>query len=150
VVTLEPLTDANRAEALALRVPPDQLRFVSSVEDSLREALEHPAAHASCWLIRADRVPVGFAMTAEDVDDPTEYFPNYLWKLLIDADHQRHGHGTAALALIADHFRARPGVTFLTVMAGQGPGSPIPFYERNGFVRTGEVYDDEAVLRLAL
>ena len=30
-----------------------------------------------------------------------------------------------------------------------GEGSPIPFYERYGFERTGEiVYDDEVLLRL--
>ena len=35
--------------------------------------------------------------------------------------------------------------------AGQGDGSPIPFYERYGFVRTGEVvFDDEVLLRLEL
>jgi len=34
--------------------------------------------------------------------------------------------------------------------AGQGDGSPIVFYERYGFERTGEVSDDEVVLRLRL
>ena len=34
--------------------------------------------------------------------------------------------------------------------AGQGEGSPIPFYERYGFVRTGEIVDDEVLLRLDL
>lgn len=33
--------------------------------------------------------------------------------------------------------------------AGQGDGSPIPFYERYGFVRTGGVvFDGEVLLRL--
>jgi hypothetical protein len=33
--------------------------------------------------------------------------------------------------------------------AGQGDGSPIPFYERYGFERTGAiVFDDEVLLRL--
>ena len=40
----------------------------------------------------------------------------------------------------------------LTTSAGQGDGSPITFYERMGFERTGEVHSDEVhsevVLRL--
>jgi hypothetical protein len=39
----------------------------------------------------------------------------------------------------------------LTTSAGQGDGSPIPFYERYGFERTGEVvFDNEVKLRLKL
>jgi hypothetical protein len=42
-------------------------------------------------------------------------------------------------------------VEVLTTSAGQGDGSPIPFYERYGFVRTGDVvFDDEVLLRLGL
>jgi diamine N-acetyltransferase len=49
VVSLRPLTDANRREVLALRVAPRQQGFVSSVADSLREAAEHPDVHALYW-----------------------------------------------------------------------------------------------------
>jgi hypothetical protein len=35
--------------------------------------------------------------------------------------------------------------------AGEGEGTPIPFYERYGFVRTGElVFEREVLLRLDL
>ena len=63
---------------------------------------------------------------------------------------QRQGFGTAALDLIVEYFRGRPGVEVLTTSAGQGVGSPIAFYERYGFERTGEVSEDEVVLRLKL
>ena len=42
------------------------------------------------------------------------------------------------------------GVKVLTTSAGQGDGSPITFYERYGFERTGEVSDGEVLLRLTL
>ncbi len=49
-----------------------------------------------------------------------------------------------------EYFRGR-GVDALWTSAGQGKGSPIPFYERYGFVQTGEiVFDDEVLLRLEL
>ena len=38
----------------------------------------------------------------------------------------------------------------LNTSAGQGDGSPITFYERYGFERTGEILFDEVMLRLKL
>ena len=58
--------------------------------------------------------------------------------------------GTAALDLVSTYFRDR-GNTEMWTTAGEGEGSPIPFYERYGFVRTGDiVFDDEVLLRLDL
>ena len=57
---------------------------------------------------------------------------------------------TATLDLIVEYFRGRPGVEVLNTSAGQGDGSPIGFYERYGFERTGEVRFGEVMLRLTL
>jgi diamine N-acetyltransferase len=150
VVSLRPLSESNRQAVEALRVSPRQEQFVSGVADSLQEAAEHPDAHAIYWAVYADDTPVGFVMIADEVSSP-EYFPHYLWKLLIDQRYQRQGFGTATLDLIVDYFRRRPGVELLTTSAGQGDGSPIAFYERYGFQRTGEiVFDQEVLLQLKL
>jgi len=149
VVSLRPITPANRQAVEALRVSASQEQFVSGVPESLAEAAAHPDAHALYWAVYADDTPVGFVMIADEVDNP-EYIPQFLWKLFIDARYQRHGFGTAALDLIVEYFRGRPGVDVLTTSAGQGDGSPIPFYERYGFERTGEMHENEVVLRLKL
>jgi diamine N-acetyltransferase len=149
VVSLRPLSESDRQAVEALRVSPSQERFVSSVADSLLEAAEHPGAHAMYWVVHDDDTPVGFVMIADEVEGP-DYIPQYLWKLLIDERHQRQGFGTATLDLIVEFFRGRPGVEVLTTSAGQGDGSPIAFYERYGFERTGEVSYGEVVLRLRL
>jgi diamine N-acetyltransferase len=149
VVSLRPLSAANRAAAEALRVAPGQERFVSGVAESVREAAEHPDAHALYWVVYDDETPVGFVMIADEVASP-DYRPHYLWKLLIDERHQRRGLGSATLDLVVEYFRGRPGVEALTTSAVQGDGSPIAFYERYGFRRTGEVVDGEVLLRLAL
>ena len=88
-------------------------------------------------------------MIADEVDGPP-YIPHYLWKLLIDEHHQRKGYGTATLDLIVEYFRGRPGVEVIWTSAGQGEGSPIPFYERYGFEQTGELDEDEIKLRLTI
>ena len=148
-VSLRPIGESNRQAIEALRVSPSQQRFVSGVAESLREAADHPDAHALYWAVYADDTPVGFVMIADEVES-AEYVPHYLWKLLIDERYQGRGFGTATLDLIVEYFRGRPGVEVLTTSARQGDGSPIGFYERYGFQRTGEVSDDEVVLRLRL
>ena len=148
-VSLRPITDANRQAVEALRVAPAQQRFVGGVVESLRQAAEHPGAHAIAWAIHAGETPVGFVMIADEVDSP-DYIPQFLWKLLIDERHQGKGYGTATLDLVVEYFRARPGVGEVRTSAGQGEDSPIPFYERYGFVRTGELHDDEVMLKLVL
>lgn len=150
MITLRPLDDANRDAVLALRVTPEQLAFVSSVEDSLREAAEEPGGRAIQWVLYDGENPVGFVMISDEVEGPG-YIAQYLWKLLIDERYQRRGYGTAALDLVAEYFRGRPGVEVMWTSAGEGAGSPIPFYERYGFERTGDiVFDEEVLLRLRL
>jgi diamine N-acetyltransferase len=148
-VHLRPLTADNRAELVALRLAPGQDRFVNPVAEALAEAEDEPGGRAIQFGLYDRDTPVGFVMISDEVDGPG-YIAQYLWKLLIDAGHQRRGYGTAALDLVSAYFR-RPGVDVLWTSAGQGEGSPIPFYERYGFVRTGDiVFDDEVLLRLDL
>ena len=152
----EILSDGDRAAALALRVGRGQELFVASVEESLREAVEYPEACARYWTINDGHEVVGFLMLsdgiAEDVlaADPTLVGPYFLWRLLIDASKQHRGYGTAALDALVEYVRDRPGADALLTSAGQGEGSPQPFYERYGFVPTGEVHEGEVVLRLDL
>jgi diamine N-acetyltransferase len=149
MVSLRPITDANRQAVLALRVSPAQEQFVSNVAESLVEAAAEPGGRAIQWALYDNETPVGFVMISDEVDGP-EYIPHFLWKLLIDERHQRRGYGTAALDLVVEYFRER-GVTVVSTTAEPGEGSPIPFYERYGFVRTGElVFDGEILFELRL
>ena len=149
MISLRPITDANRQEVEALRVSPGQEQFVSNVVESLQEAAEYPGAHAIYWAIYAEETPVGFVMIADEVDSP-DYIPQFLWKLLIDERHQGRGYGKATLDLVVEYFRGRPGVEAVTTSAVPGEGSPVTFYEQYGFVRTGEIDDGEIVLRLKI
>lgn len=70
VVSLRPITDANRAQVEALSVSELQQQFVSSVTDSLREAADDIGGRAIHWAIYADETPVGFVMISDEVDGP--------------------------------------------------------------------------------
>jgi diamine N-acetyltransferase len=75
-VSLEEITDQNRAAVLALAAAPGQERFVSSVEDSLAAAADYPEARS--WyraVFAADEPggPVGFViMSWNCVPQPPE------------------------------------------------------------------------------
>ena len=149
MITLRPLTDDDRAALEALQIEPSQERFVNNVSEALEEAAQEPGGRAIQFGLYDDDTPVGFVMISDEVDGPP-YIAHFLWKLLIDRGRQREGYGTAALNLVSSYFRDR-GNREMWTTAGEGDGSPIPFYERYGFVRTGDiVFDNEVLLRLDL
>jgi catechol 2,3-dioxygenase-like lactoylglutathione lyase family enzyme len=79
------------------------------------------------------------------IDKPTPDGPRFLTVGLKGGK----GFGTATLDLLLEYFRGRPGVEVLTTSAAPGDGSPVTFYKRYGFERTGEVMFEEVLLREA-
>jgi diamine N-acetyltransferase len=151
-VTLRPIDDANRAAVAALRVTPVQDEYVGGVADSLAEAAETPGACPWYRAVYAGDEPVGFVMISDNIPAgrPEYLGPYFLWRLLIDARWQGRGLGAAALDLIVDYLRTRPGAHTLLTSFHAGPDSPEGFYLRYGFVPTGQVFDGEQVLALTL
>jgi hypothetical protein len=83
VVTLREITNGNREAVLALRVAPEQERFVGSVHGALDDAAEYP--HAKPWYraVYAGDDPVGFVMVSWNVQPrpPDIIGPWFLWKI---------------------------------------------------------------------
>jgi diamine N-acetyltransferase len=152
MVTLREITDSNRDGILRLAVTPEQIDLVDSVALSLGEAARKPEACPWFRAIYAGQTPVGFVMITDGVaaGNPEFSDPYYLWRLLIDAGQQRRGYGTAALELVVEYVRGRPGAVELVTSAVPGEGSPMPFYERFGFHPTGAMHGDEHVFVLSL
>ena len=149
-VTLREITDANRDAVTALRVGPGQDRFVGGVEESIREAAETPEGAPWYRAIYAGDEPVGFVMLSWNVTpQPGIIGPWFLWRLLIDERFQGRGFGREALRLVVELIRAE-GATALLTSYQPGDGEPWPFYEKFGFVPTGEIDGTEVVLRLDL
>lgn len=149
-ITLREITDDNRDAVTRLRVAPDQTRFVASVEKSFTDAAEAPEANPWFRAIYAGDEPVGFVMLSWDVTPaPGILGPWFLWRLLIDERHQRKGYGRATVERIVEIIRTE-GATELLTSYVPGDGEPWPFYRAFGFEPTGEIEDDEIVLRLDL
>ncbi|HEX6868936.1 MAG TPA: hypothetical protein VF119_09030, partial [Candidatus Limnocylindrales bacterium] len=84
-------TDEDRAAARSVRGRPGDERFVSSVDDSFRDAIDDARACPRMWTVHdaASGELVGFAMISDDIPaetlaaDPDLIGPYYLWRLLI-------------------------------------------------------------------
>lgn len=151
-VTLREITAETVRAITALTVSAEQGRYVASNAVSLAQALFAPSA----WYraIYADETPVGFVMVHDETllsgaDRPAQPVVG-LWRYMIDQRCQGQGFGRAALLQVIEQFRGRPGITRLLTSCVPGPSSPQAFYERLGFVATGEMDEDEVVLALPL
>jgi diamine N-acetyltransferase len=82
-----------------------------------------------------------------DDDETPEYF---IWRFMIGEPYQGRGYGRQAIQRLVEYIKTRPGATELLVSCGEGPGSPKEFYLKQGFVPTGEVWDEEIALRMAI
>lgn len=144
-VTLREVTRETVVQICRLQVAPHQQGFVAPNAVSIAQAYFAPE---TAWFraIYADGTPVGFLMLEDDAANE-EYS---LWRFMIDARYQGMGFGRRALELLIDHVKTRPGAKALFTSCVPGDGSPCPFYERLGFVYTGEVDEDELVMRLDL
>lgn len=141
-VSLRPITSTNVREILDLRVSPEQEKFVAPNAYSLSEALFEPKA----WYraVYADETPVGFIMMEED-QEKGKY---YLWRFLIDAKYQGKGYGYQAIQLLIERVRQLPNAREMTLSYVPDLHSPQPFYQKLGFVDTGEADEDELIMRL--
>jgi diamine N-acetyltransferase len=147
-VTLREITADTLSAVLALEVAPEQRQFVAANARSIAQAHFEPAA----WFraVYAGDEPVGFAMLYDPTRASTPEMPGVcgLWRLMIDARHQRKGYGAIVLRQLIVHARALPGVTAFRVSYVPGDGDAGVFYRRHGFRDTGAVDDGEVVLEL--
>jgi len=137
---------------LHLRVAPGQERFVGSVLEAREEAAEYP--HAKPWYraVYAGDEPVGFAMVGWNVQpQPLDIIgPWLLWKIIVDRRYQGRGYGAEAVRQVAALVRAEGATELLTSYVPED-GGPAGFYQRLGFVLTGELDSNgEVIVRLAL
>jgi diamine N-acetyltransferase len=142
IVSLREVTRENLGAVLRLKVAPEQEKFVANNAVSIAQAHFYPE---TAWFraIYADETPVGFMMLSDDAAKP-EYF---LWRLMLDARYQKFGFAARAMELLFEYVRSRPGAKEIFTSCVPGEGSPFGFYEKLGFSDTGEMDEDEVVMR---
>lgn len=151
---LGPYTDVTLRE-----ITEDSVGAVCRLSDTLTEPQKYmvaPNAYSlaqalfskKAWYraIYAGKALVGFLMLYDDDEEPN-YF---LWRFMIAEPCQGRGYGAQAIQRLVEYVRTRPNAKELGVSCDVEPGSPQLFYEKQGFVSTGEFLGDELVLKMSL
>lgn len=143
-VTLREITAETVRAICRLEVRPEQRGYVAPNAVSIAQAHFQPRA----WFraVYAENDPVGFVM----LDENPEQGVYFLWRFMIAGEHQGRGFGRAALDLVVEHVRSRPGATELLSSYVPGEHGPRDFYLAYGFEETGETEGEEIVIRLPL
>ncbi|MEO5734862.1 MAG: GNAT family N-acetyltransferase, partial [Rubrivivax sp.] len=95
------------------------------------------------WALYEGETPVGLLLLydmRQDAEAPASEL--YVWRVMIDARHQRRGLGRQALQWAIEEAR-RWGVDAVGLSHQPLPGNAGPFYLKLGFSYTGEVDGDE-------
>jgi len=146
--TVRAVTADNAEELMKLQVAPGQRQFVSPVDRSLAQVAYEPLGRP-LGLYSGDTA-VGFMLLYDcrgDKDKPVSQL--YVWRLMVDARHQRLGHGEQAMRWVIEEAR-RMGMNEVGLSHVMRPGHAGPFYQQMGFVYTGETDGEEHKMLLLL
>ena len=149
-IELRSIDDTNKDAVASLAVSDAQKEYIASNASSLETARKEKYQNiARPFGIYADGALVGFAMFAfeQDAPDPDDRY--WLWRFMIDWHLQRRGYGSAALEAIIAYFRSQ-GADHILLSTEETNTAALSLYHKYGFVETGEMNDDEIVLRLTL
>ncbi|MEN8234487.1 MAG: GNAT family N-acetyltransferase [Actinomycetota bacterium] len=142
-VTLREITGENVRDIIKLDVAPHQKAFVAPNAISLAQY----GVTTKAWTraVYAGDTPVGYVLLSDD-DEKRRY---YLWRFMIDRCHQGRGLGAAAMGLVIDYVKGRPGAEGLYTSYVPISGGPEGFYKSLGFTDTGEEDEGEIETYLA-
>ena len=126
-VELRELTNENFIGVMNLEVAENQKKFVAP--NSVSMAVAHFSRYATMRGIFYGDEPVGFMMLADPVSGEEEFNGMYfLWRFMIDKNHQGKGYGRVALNLILEYVRNRPNAEYMYSSYEPGEFGPEKFY----------------------
>ena len=139
---LVPITNDNWQDALAIRVQPDRLAFVASIEPVALILLAKAAVNpdGQVWhplLLLADGVPVGIVGVGLRGDVA------WVHHVLISAQFQGQGHGRALMKLVAQWVPSTVTRLGLNVVPANEVGWAL--YESLGFETIGVTLDGQNI-----
>ena len=147
---LRTIDDTNKDAVELLEVSARQKLYIASNKKSLETATnEEYREIARPFAIYADGKLIGFTMFAFELTstDPNDRY--WLWRFMIDKNSQGNGYGSAALEKIIDYFKNH-GADHILLSTKENNTSAISLYHKYLFAETGEMNEDEIVLRLNL
>ena len=147
---LRTIDDTNKNAVELLEVLDSQKQYIASNKYSLETATKEEYREiARPFAIYADGKIIGFTMFAFELtsSDPNDRY--WLWRFMIDKNSQGNGYGSVALEKIIDYFR-RHGANHILLSTKESNTTALSLYRKYQFAETGEMNEDEIVLRLNL
>lgn len=144
------IDETNKAAVELLEVSESQKQYIASNKKSLETAVKEEYREiARPFAIYAEGQIVGFTMFAFELtsSDPNDRY--WLWRFMVDRNFQGKGYGSAALEKIIDYFRSH-GADHILLSTKETNTSALSLYHKYQFAETGEMNEDEIVLRLNL
>ena len=146
--SVRPVDAGNLEAVLKLQVAAGQRRFVAPVDRSLAQVAYEPAGRAVAMFDGEEAVGMMLLYDARlDKEKPAEQL--YVWRLLVDARHQKLGYGRLALQWVAQEARTL-GLQQIGLSHVDEPGHAGGFYQKLGFTYTGEIEHGEHKMVLGL
>lgn len=140
-VHLRELTQANWEEAIDLRVAEAQRPFVAPNIYSIAESKF--ITNMQPFAIYAGETMVGFVMYGLDPDDNNYW----IYRLMIDENHQRKGYARAAMTEVLERLQALPDCREIVLGYKPANTEAAKLYASLGFATNGEMLFGEVVAR---
>ena len=144
------IDETNKDAVELLEVSDSQKQYIASNKKSLETAFSEGFRDiARPFALYADGKLVGFTMFAFELTsiDPNDRY--WLWRFMIDQHSQGKGYGSASLEKIIDYFKSH-GANHILLSTKETNTSALSLYHKYQFAETGEMNEDEIVLRLNL
>lgn len=145
MIDLKAITEENFIDAFALKLAPEQERFVSHPVRSLAQAYVYREQCQPFGIYEDDRM-VGYVMVIYDYDIP-EYD---IWHMMIDRTEQGKGYGKAALDRVLDYIKTKPfgSSERVTLTCNKENLRALGLYKSKGFTETSAEDGEEIELSL--
>ena len=140
------ITEENFSAVVSMKRPEEE-HFVASNVYSLAQAwLYKDANDVYPFAIYHDDILVGFMMLDEDLEERCLM----IWRIMFPIEYQNKGYGTQAIQQIIQ--LAKASGKYDSMILDYVPGNDIAghVYEKLGFKPTGEISNDEVVMKLEL
>ncbi|ADL52228.1 GNAT family N-acetyltransferase [Clostridium cellulovorans] len=142
MIKLQPITTDNFWETISLEVLDDQKEFVTSNAVSIAQSKIQPECIPLA--IYEEDILVGFVMYCIDTDD-SEY---WIYRLMIDKNHQNKGYGKAALNDVIEIIKKDKSHNKIFLGVHTESEAAVKLYKSSGFVFNGQVFGKEHIMQL--
>lgn len=143
-VTLQDVTRENRVACIRLSLHPDQQGNLASNVETIAESKFKPH-HQLRAIYRGDEVVGLLAYTVEDDPPDDELF--WIFRLMVDKNHQRQGIAKAAMQLAIAEITALGGRRIQTMHKPTNHAAAA-LYRQLGFQEIGVLDDGDTLLEM--